>query len=131
MLLHTWTEISVEFFFDNKPILQKINDLLKLNLIIIISVLGILPKKLTLVSFFKRIYKTRAVAVFLTRETLVLKHLLYLEIIFKLDLLSGSEFYLIHPNLLWNNPDPPLYALTSLAFDQISPRTGFLIAIQP
>lgn len=73
--LHTQIEITVEFPINYKPTLQKMEDLLKLSLKIIMSVLGLLFKKPNLVRFFVRAYKIRAVTVFSALITLVLKHL--------------------------------------------------------
>lgn len=77
LLLHTWTEITIEFLIDYKPALQKIEDLLKSNLKINVSVLKIPPKKSTLTRFFEKTYKIRAVTVFLVLTVLVLKHSLF------------------------------------------------------
>lgn len=41
------------------------------------------------------------------------------EIISKLDLLSGSGFHLIHPDIYRVTLDPPLNALTGSDLDQI------------
>ncbi len=72
--LHTRTEITVEFPIAYKPALQKMEDLLKLSLKRIMSVLAIPLKKPTLARFFERAYKIRAVTVFPALAMLVLKH---------------------------------------------------------
>ncbi len=71
---HTRTEITAEFFINYKPALQNMEDLLKLNLETIVSVLGILPMKPTLARFFERIHKIQAVTVFPTLVMLLLRH---------------------------------------------------------
>lgn len=64
ILLHTWTDIIVEFPSNYKPALQKIEDLLKSNLKMIRFEFEILPKKPTLTRFFEKAYKIKAVTVF-------------------------------------------------------------------
>lgn len=71
---HTWIEITIEFPINYKPALQKIKDLLNLSLETIVFVSGISPKKPTLARFFERAYKIRAVTVFPSVVTLVLKY---------------------------------------------------------
>lgn len=70
----TQIEITIEFFINYKPVLLKIEDLLKLSLKIIVSIPKILPKKLTLARFFKKAYKIQTVTVFLALAMLVLNH---------------------------------------------------------
>lgn len=72
--LYIWTEITIEFFIKYKPVLEKMEDLLKSNLRIIVFVLGIPPKKPTLVRFFERAYKIRAMTIFLALAMLIFKH---------------------------------------------------------
>ena len=74
---YTWTEITVKFSINYKPTFQKMEDLLKSSLKIIVSVPRIVPQKPTLTRFFKRIYKIRVVTVFLALAALVLKHPLF------------------------------------------------------
>lgn len=70
-----WTEITIEFFINYKSILRRMEDLLKLTLKTIVFILGILPQKLTLARFFKKIYKIKVMIVFPALAILVLKHL--------------------------------------------------------
>lgn len=71
---HTWTEITVEFSINYKPALQNMEDLLKLSLETIMSVIEILPIKSTLARFFERVHKIRAVTVFPALVMLILRH---------------------------------------------------------
>lgn len=75
LLLHTQIEITIKFPINYKPTLLKMEDLLKLSFKIIMSVLGLLSKKPTLMKFFERAYKIREVTVLSALVTLVLKHL--------------------------------------------------------
>lgn len=72
---YTWTKITVEFLIDYKSILQKIENLLKLNLKTIVFISRIPPKKPTFVRFFEKIYKIRVVIVFPVLATLIFKYL--------------------------------------------------------
>lgn len=70
----SWTKITVKFLINYKPALQKIEDLLKSSLKIIVFLPEILPKKLTLMRFIEEVYKIRAVTIFLILAILVLKY---------------------------------------------------------
>lgn len=72
---HTCIKIAVEFPIDYRPVLQQIENLIKLNLKIIVSAPGNLPKKPTFAKFFERAYKVRVVTVFPTLAALVLRQL--------------------------------------------------------
>lgn len=71
---YTRTKISIQFFINYKLALQKMEDILKSSLKIIVSVPKILLKKTTLVGFFEKAYKIKAVIVFPARAIFVLKY---------------------------------------------------------
>ena len=73
--MHTQTKITVEFLINEKLTLQKMEDLLKLILKIIVSISEISPKKSTLMRFFEKSYKIRVVIILITLTTLIFKHL--------------------------------------------------------
>lgn len=108
---HTWIEIIIEFPINYKPTLQKMEDLLKLNLKTIMSVLWFLPKKPSLVRFFEKAYKIMVVTVFLALVTLVLKHL-------SLDLIWGQflskEYQLDKNNLYFKNISRLIFLLPKI-----------------
>lgn len=97
---YTWKKITVEFFIDYKPTLQKIKDLLKLSLKIIVSIPGILSKKPTLIRFFKRAYKIKAMIVFLSLAMLVLQ---YLSLNLIWDQFLSKKYYFNKDNLYVKN----------------------------
>lgn len=72
--LYTQIEITITFPINYKPVLPKIEKMLKLSLKTLVSISKILPKKPTFARFFKKAYKIRAVTVFLALAILVLNH---------------------------------------------------------
>lgn len=72
--MYNWIKIMFKFFIDNKPTFEKIEDFLKSNLKLIISVPRVLPKKQSLVRFFERVYKIRVVIFFLIQVKQVLQY---------------------------------------------------------
>lgn len=75
LLPYTWAKIAIKFPINFKPSLEKVEDLLKSNLKMIVFISKIPSTKPTLTEFFKRVYKIRTMTVFVALAIMVLHQL--------------------------------------------------------